>query len=107
MIVREHLNEVYPGRWIGRCGEGDNRAATWPPRSCDMTPCDFCVWGVLKKMVYAGEEIHTREELLERILAAFRALPAETIRNATRSVDRRAEMCIGVEGGQFQQLLRN
>ena len=36
--VRAHLNANLPGRWIGRI--------PWPPRSADLTPCDFFLMGL-------------------------------------------------------------
>ncbi|KAG8296099.1 hypothetical protein J6590_065086 [Homalodisca vitripennis] len=35
-IVRDYLNDTFPGRWIGRDGP-----IPWPPRSPDITPLDF------------------------------------------------------------------
>jgi hypothetical protein len=40
--VREFLNNSFP-EWIGRRGTAD-----WPPKSCDLMPCDFSVWGIMK-----------------------------------------------------------
>lgn len=37
-IFRDHLNEVFPNRWIGRGGP-----IPWSPRSADITPPDFFV----------------------------------------------------------------
>jgi len=37
----------YPERWIGRRG-----AIKWPPRSPDLTPLDYFMWGYLKERVY-------------------------------------------------------
>src|SRR6195952_4636657 len=46
LLARDYLNRVFPDRWIGRGGP-----QTWPPRSPDMNPLDFCVWGYLKSLV--------------------------------------------------------
>ena len=27
----------------------------WPPRSCDMTPLDYYLWGAIKYMCYANK----------------------------------------------------
>jgi hypothetical protein len=32
---------VLPQRWIGRAAEWDRYFVKWPPRSPDITPCDF------------------------------------------------------------------
>ena len=41
--VRKFLNETLPHRWIGRAVNNDQHLLTvlWPPRSPDLTPCDF------------------------------------------------------------------
>ena len=47
-IVRNVLYAHFTDRWIGRRGTID-----WPPRSCDLTPMDFFLWGYLKDLVYS------------------------------------------------------
>ena len=46
------LNRVLQQRWIGRAAKGDNHLLPWPPRSPDLTPCDFFLWGFVKDSVY-------------------------------------------------------
>jgi len=41
------MDNEFPGRWLGRCGP-----LTWAPRSPDLTPTNFFVWGYLKTQVY-------------------------------------------------------
>jgi len=50
--VREYRNEHLPGRWVGRAADTDNTFCTWPPRSPDLTVCDFLLWGFVKDNVY-------------------------------------------------------
>jgi hypothetical protein len=38
--VREYFNSHYPDDWIGRLGP-----ETWPPRSPELTPRDYFLWG--------------------------------------------------------------
>ncbi|PNF18244.1 hypothetical protein B7P43_G16457, partial [Cryptotermes secundus] len=38
--VREYLNARFPRRWIGRAAP-----IAWPPRSSDLTPLVFFLWG--------------------------------------------------------------
>lgn len=45
--VRQYLNDIFPERWIGRSGP-----IAWAPRSPDLTPLDFFLWGYLKHKVY-------------------------------------------------------
>ena len=49
-IVRDWLNEKLPNRWIGRGADTDLNTK-WPPRSPDLTPCDFFLWGYIKSKV--------------------------------------------------------
>jgi hypothetical protein len=46
----ELLRENFRGRVISRNGDQN-----WPPRSCDLTPCDFFLWGFVKSRVYANK----------------------------------------------------
>lgn len=48
--VRNYLDLTYPGRWIGRGGP-----IAWAPRSPDLNPVDFFVWGYYKEFVYHKE----------------------------------------------------
>ena len=41
------LNESFPNRWLGRGGP-----VAWPPRSPDLTPLDYYLWGHMKTLVY-------------------------------------------------------
>jgi hypothetical protein len=50
LVARGYLNRKLPGRWIGR-GE----PVAWPPRSPDLNPMDFYLWGhLLKSLVYSS-----------------------------------------------------
>jgi len=99
--VRNFLNYLFPGRWIGRGGPHN-----WPARSPDLSPLDYCVWGWMKELVYSVK-VGTRDALLGRILDA-----ADRIRNsqrklqrATRAVHNRATACFAAGGGIFENQL--
>jgi hypothetical protein len=44
------IREKFDGRIISIRGDQQ-----WPPRSCDLTPCDFFLWGYIKSLVYANK----------------------------------------------------
>jgi hypothetical protein len=46
--VRQYLGHIYNHQWIGR-----GALNAWPPRSSDMTPLEFFLWGAVKEQVYA------------------------------------------------------
>ena len=45
-------------------------ALNWPPRSCDLTPLDFFLWGYVKDKVYADNP-QSIQELKEKIRAVI------------------------------------
>ena len=42
--VMHQLNDTFPNRRIGY-----GSTINWPPRSPDLTPLDFCLWGLMKE----------------------------------------------------------
>jgi hypothetical protein len=50
--VRQYLNTVLPKRWIDRASGNDQPLLLWPPRSPDIAPCDFFLWG------YSSQHCH-------------------------------------------------
>jgi len=84
--VREYLNESFPNRWLGRGGP-----VAWPPRSPDLTPFDYYLWGHMKTLVYETK-VDSRAALRHRIISAaehVRNLP-DNIASATQSLLMRA-----------------
>jgi hypothetical protein len=55
------LSNFYADRLISR-----NTLNNWPPRSCDLTPCDFFLWPFLKNAIY-NTTINDLAELQNRI----------------------------------------
>ena len=55
------LREKFPGRVTSRNGD-----YKWPPRSCDLTPLDFFLWGYVKDKFYADAP-QSFQELKEKI----------------------------------------
>ena len=47
-----HQGKGRAGRPSGRATATDNTFCTWPPRSPDLTVCDFFLWGFVKDNVY-------------------------------------------------------
>ncbi|GBN56792.1 hypothetical protein AVEN_23056-1 [Araneus ventricosus] len=52
-MAGDFFNRELPHRWIGRTGLEDVPLLPWAPRSPDLTPCDFSLWGYVKDKVYA------------------------------------------------------
>ena len=79
-IVRDHLNEVFPNRWIGR---GSPRI--WAPRSPDLTSLDFFAWGYIKAQVYRVKIRRGHPELQNRIEAAMDTITPKLLQRVFRS----------------------
>ena len=64
----------------------------WPPRSPDITPCDFWLWGYLKRKVYT-KKINNLSELKNAIIHEVNNIPTEMLRDVVYSVpDRLAKL---------------
>ena len=83
VYVRNYLNNEFPRGWAGR---GTPRE--YSPRSPDLAPLDFYLWGVLKDIVY-GMKPETLEELRGDIQNTCRNIQVETIQNVCNSVVQR------------------
>jgi hypothetical protein len=68
--VRCHLNTTLPQRWIGRTSNEDSTLILWPPRSPDLTPCDFFLCSYVKDKVYVAPLQRDLPQLRQRIVAA-------------------------------------
>lgn len=92
VAVRHWLDEKMHGHWIGRRGPHE-----WPPRSPDLTPCDFYLWGRLKDIVYRQRSA-TLNELREHIRTACAELSNDEIARACQAVPDRMRACVAAEG---------
>lgn len=97
--VREWLDANYPESWIGRGGP-----MMWPPRSPDLTPLDYYVWGTMKEYVYKVE-INNRDQLLTRILEAAEIVRHQMSYDVTvKELRRRSHLCIRERGSHFEHI---
>lgn len=98
--VRDFLNAEFPERWIGREG-----AIAWPPRSPDLTPMNFYLWGFMKNIVYGPgrPEIENIYELRQRVHeAAEQVRQQNAMERACQSLIR---LCIECSSENFEHLL--
>ncbi|GFW20556.1 uncharacterized protein TNCV_1047811 [Trichonephila clavipes] len=59
------LKDTFGDRLISRFGP-----VNWPPRSCDLTPLDYFLWGYVKSLVYADkpQTLDYLEDNIRRVL---------------------------------------
>ena len=75
--------------------------------SPDLTPLDFFLWGWMKIEVHKEKE-NTREELVTRIMNSAAVIKQERqddLRRATRTIVKRVEKCIEVDGVIFEHII--
>ena len=84
--VPDFLHETFPNKWIGRDGP-----IPWPPRSPDITPLDFFLWGYVKDIVYktAVRDIVT---LQQRIRAAISTIIPHMLQNVWQETEYRFDI---------------
>lgn len=95
-IVRNFLNERFPNRWIGR-----GSSFVWPPRSPDLSPMDFFLWGYIKSKVYAAP-IPSIEILREKIEAAIQETPQAMVDRSLDACVARLHRCVTSNGGRVE-----
>ena len=96
--VRNRLEELFGNRVIAL-----NHRVEWPPRSPDLTPCDFFLWGYLKSKVYTTPP-HSIDDLRARLNHEVNVLRnnPEMIRKSVRDMRRRCQLCIERNGGHVE-----
>ncbi|GFW94981.1 uncharacterized protein TNCV_1464791 [Trichonephila clavipes] len=79
------LKDTFSDRLISRFGP-----VNWPPRSCDLTPLDYFLWGYVKSLLYADkpQTLDHLEDNIRRVIAYIRPLMLEkVIENWTSRLD--------------------
>ncbi|GFT83458.1 transposable element Tc3 transposase [Trichonephila clavipes] len=63
------LKDTFGDRLISRFGP-----VNWPPRSCDLTPLDYLLWGYVKPLIYAdkSQTLDHLEDNIRRFIADIR-----------------------------------
>lgn len=98
--VRDFLNQHFPQHWIGRRG-----FIEWPPRSPDLTPLDFFLWGHLKSVIYKTKPT-SLQDLRHRIVVACGEITPQMLQNVRENVEQRLYYCMEVNGYQFEHLIK-
>ena len=102
--VRVLLNRVLQQRWIGRAAKGDNLLLPWPPRSPDLTPCNFFLWGFVKGSVYEPPLSMSLKELRDRITHTLQTITADMLHRVWDEFDYRVDVCRVTQGAHIEEL---
>lgn len=93
------LRQLFPGRLISKNGDFD-----WPPRSPDLTPPDFYLWGYLKSRVYANKP-RTLTQLKMNIRREIAAISTETLTSVMENVEKRASLAVKAKGSHLRDII--
>lgn len=98
--VKEFLRRTFTEeRLIGR-----HFTTEWPPRSPDLTPLDFWLWGYLKSRVYRNRP-SSLVQLKDAIRHAISCIDADMLHAAVTNVITRFQTVICGDGGHIEQVL--
>lgn len=93
------VRQLFGDRVISRNGN-----IPWPPRSPDLTACDFFLWGYLKSKVYHSRPA-TTEELKAKIQEAITEIPLEMLRRTMQNFTKRLQECLRRDGAHLQDIV--
>lgn len=100
-IVRNWLDNHFPGRWIGY-----NGPAKWPARSPDLSALDFAVWGYIHDQVYNNlAQPANMHELQIRVRAAVASITPQFLINVFGEYEGRLTATLLFDGGKFEHML--
>lgn len=94
--VKQLLQQTFGDKVISR-----HFQFAWPPRSPDLTPMDFWLWGYLKSKVYIGAP-KTLPDLKDSIVREFQQIPLVMVKSAIISTVCRMQNVIVCEGGHVE-----
>ena len=85
------LQDMFPSHVISLRGD-----IGWPPRSPDLNPCDFFLWGYVKSTVYEHRP-STLEHLKAAITEEINAIPNNMLERVMVNFRERLQNCIDID----------
>jgi len=73
----------------------------WPPRSPDLNPCDYYLWGYLKYRVYRPLP-KTLDQLKANIEREIKNINKKILENVFLNLKKRCDSVIEKSGGHFE-----
>jgi hypothetical protein len=73
----------------------------WPPRSPDITPLDFFLWGYVKDIV-SKTPVTSLDELKLRIVAAIETVTPQMLENTWREIEYRLDILRATKGAHVE-----
>ncbi|GBN58011.1 hypothetical protein AVEN_82494-1 [Araneus ventricosus] len=77
----------------------------WPPRSPDITPLDFYLWGYVKQHVYS-ERINDINHSKQRITDVIHSAAPDVLTCVWEELDHRLDVCRATNGAHIEQVCK-
>jgi hypothetical protein len=74
----------------------------WPPRSPDLTPCDFILWGFVEEAIYIGPLPTNLVDLRNRITTAVNSVTQDILLRVWDEFSYRFEVIRAAGGGHIE-----
>jgi hypothetical protein len=96
------LKELFPDRLISQKGGNIN----WPPRSPDLSSCDFFLWGRIKEIVFQ-QNPKDRDDMKQCIREAFAQIEVDELKKVSNEFLTRCRLVASpaINGGAFEHTL--
>ncbi|KPJ21635.1 Transposable element Tc3 transposase [Papilio machaon] len=93
------LKEKFAGKLVSRRGD-----IPWPPRSPDLTPLDFFLWGYMKSRVYSNNPTSIAQ-LKANIHGEMAAIPRAMCERVFGNLKTRFEKCLQRDGAHLDDVI--
>ena len=93
------LQHIFGDRLISRFAD-----TPWPPRSPDLSMCDFFLWGTLKARVYQ-QKPRTVEDLKDSIRREVARIDNETLEKVEANFKERLQKCVNENGCHMREVV--
>ena len=78
----------------------------WPPKSSDLNPLDYSIWGAMEKSVYHRRSgFDSVDKLIDAMESAWDSLSERLINSAIDQWQERLQMVVNENGGHIEHLL--
>ncbi|GFX82311.1 transposable element Tc3 transposase [Trichonephila clavipes] len=81
--MAQHVTHLVPQSIYGKTRHLISRfgPVNWPPRSCDLIPLDYFLWGYVKSLVYVDkpQTLDHLEDNIHRVIADIRPQRLEKV----------------------------
>lgn len=93
------IQALFPQKLISRFGD-----LAWPPRSPDITPCDFFLWGYLKSKVYSNQP-RTISDLKRNIQSEIENISPQLCRKVFINLQTRLQETVRMDGKHLDGII--